>query len=46
MLKSQDYALVAGTAALFGALALVMSCTRRVNGYSLHMDPATAGADR
>jgi len=46
VLKSQDYALVAGTAALFGALALVMFCTRRINWYSLEMNPATVGADR
>jgi len=46
VLQSQDYALVAGTAALFGALALVMFCTRRINWYSLEMNPATAGADR
>jgi len=44
VLKSQDYALVAGTAALFAALALVMFCTRRINWYSLEMNPATAGA--
>ncbi len=35
VLKSQDYALVAGTAALFAALALVMACTRRINWYEL-----------
>jgi inner membrane protein len=46
VLKSQDYALVAGTAALFGALALVMFCTRRINWYSLEMNAVTAGADR
>jgi inner membrane protein len=44
VLKSQDYALVAGTAALFAALALVMFCTRRINWYSLEMNPASAGA--
>lgn len=38
VLKSQDYALLAGTAALFGALALVMFCTRRINWYSLDMN--------
>jgi inner membrane protein len=38
VLKSQDYALVAGTAALFAALALVMFCTRRINWYSLEMN--------
>ncbi len=45
VLKSQDYALVAGTAALFAALALVMFCTRRINWYSLEMNApvATAG---
>jgi inner membrane protein len=42
VLKSQDYALVAGTAALFAALALVMFCTRRINWYSLEMNAATA----
>ncbi len=35
VLKSQDYALVAGTVALFAALALVMFCTRRINWYDL-----------
>lgn len=35
VLKSQDYALLAGTAALFAALALVMFCTRRINWYEL-----------
>ena len=35
VLKSQDYALVAGTVALFGTLALVMFCTRRINWYAL-----------
>jgi inner membrane protein len=42
VLKSQDYALVAGTAALFGALALVMFCTRRINWYSLDMNAPAA----
>ena len=46
VLKSQDYALVAGTVALFAALALVMFCTRRINWYSLEMNAVTAGADR
>jgi inner membrane protein len=46
VLKSQDYALVAGTAALFGALALVMFCTRRINWYSLEMNAASAAANR
>jgi len=38
VLKSQDYALVAGTAALFAALALVMFCTRKLNWYALEMN--------
>ena len=42
VLKSQDYALVAGTAALFAALALVMFCTRRINWYSLEMNAPAA----
>ncbi|MDB6126168.1 MAG: Inner rane CreD family protein [Verrucomicrobia bacterium] len=45
VLKSQDYALVAGTAALFGALALVMFCTRRINWYELDL-PGTPNAGR
>ena len=44
VLQSQDYALVAGTAALFGALALVMFCTRRINWYSLEMNAPDAPA--
>jgi inner membrane protein len=44
VLKSQDYALVAGTAALFAALALVMFCTRRINWYSLEMNAPAASA--
>jgi inner membrane protein len=45
VLKSQDYALIAGTAALFAALALVMFCTRRINWYSLEMNaPAVTAA--
>ena len=35
VLKSQDYGLVAGTLALFAALALVMFCTRKINWYEL-----------
>ena len=35
VLKSQDYALIAGTAALFAVLALVMFCTRRINWYAV-----------
>jgi inner membrane protein len=45
VLKSQDYALVAGTAALFGALALVMYCTRKINWYSLEMNAPATTAD-
>ena len=44
VLKSQDYALVAGTAALFAALALVMFCTRRINWYALDL-PGTQNAE-
>jgi inner membrane protein len=43
VLKSQDYALVAGTVALFAALALVMFCTRGINWYSLDL-PGTPNA--
>ncbi len=42
VLKSQDYALVAGTLALFAVLALVMFCTRRINWYQL--EPGVAGS--
>ncbi len=34
VLRSQDYALLAGTAALFAVLAVVMFCTRRINWYA------------
>jgi inner membrane protein len=44
VLQSQDYALVAGTLALFAALALAMFCTRRINWYSLEAIPAKAAA--
>jgi len=44
VLKSQDYALVAGTVALFAALALVMFCTRKINWYSLEMNAAPGAA--
>ena len=44
VLKSQDYALVAGTAALFAALALVMFCTRRLNWYAIDL-PSTEKAE-
>jgi inner membrane protein len=37
VLKSQDYALLAGTLALFATLALVMFCTRRINWYELEL---------
>ena len=47
VLKSQDYALVAGTVALFAALALVMFCTRKINWYSLEMNaPAATAANQ
>lgn len=45
VLKSQDYALIAGTAALFGALALVMFCTRRINWYALELVETHSPAD-
>jgi inner membrane protein len=37
VLRSQDYALIAGTAALFLALALVMYCTRRIDWAELDL---------
>jgi inner membrane protein len=40
VVQSQDYALVAGTAALFALLALVMFCTRRINWYTLDANPS------
>ncbi|HVT73491.1 MAG TPA: cell envelope integrity protein CreD [Lacunisphaera sp.] len=43
VLQSEDYALVAGTVALFAALALVMFCTRRINWYALDL-PGTENA--
>ena len=47
VLKSQDYALVAGTAALFAVLALVMFCTRRINWYALDLpDVARVGGEK
>ena len=42
VLKSQDYALVAGTAALFVGLALVMFCTRRINWFALEAPAGSA----
>ncbi len=39
VLRSQDYALLAGTAALFALLALVMYGTRRINWYELDGGP-------
>lgn len=44
VLKSQDYALLAGTAALFIALAIVMFFTRRIDWYSLEMNTAAGSA--
>ena len=43
VLKSQDYALLAGTLALFATLALVMFCTRRINWYELELNEARVG---
>ena len=42
VLQSQDYALLAGTLALFATLALVMFCTRKINWYTL--EPTAAAA--
>jgi inner membrane protein len=42
VLRSQDYALVAGTAALFVALALVMYGTRRIDWHSLETNPPSS----
>ncbi|HEX2100139.1 MAG TPA: cell envelope integrity protein CreD [Candidatus Synoicihabitans sp.] len=39
VLQAQDYALVAGAAALFVALALVMYCTRAINWYQTDVPP-------
>jgi inner membrane protein len=44
VLQSQDYALIAGTSALFAALALVMFCTRKLNWYTLELSPTNAMA--
>ncbi|HYD85612.1 MAG TPA: cell envelope integrity protein CreD, partial [Opitutus sp.] len=44
VLKSQDYALLAGTAALFGALALLMFFTRRINWYAVDAERAATSA--
>ena len=46
VLKSRDYALVAGTAALFATLALLMYCTRRINWFDLDGVGSASGADR
>ena len=46
VLQSQDYALLAGTAALFATLALVMFCTRNINWYSLEASHAATGATK
>jgi len=44
VLRSQDFALLAGTGALFAALALVMYCTRRINWYALEIEAPAAPA--
>lgn len=41
VLRSQDYAPLAGTAALFAVLALVMFCTRRVRWYAVDLQAKT-----
>jgi inner membrane protein len=45
VLKSQDYALIAGTAALFATLALLMYCTRRINWFDLDSAGSAAGTE-
>ncbi len=45
VLQSQDYALLAGTVALFAVLALIMFCTRRINWYGVDLgERAPSGA--
>jgi inner membrane protein len=46
VLKSQDYALIAGTVALFAALALLMFCTRRINWFTIDVPCATKPTPR
>ena len=46
VLQSQDYALLAGTVALFATLALVMFCTRRLNWYALDLPGTAANPNR
>jgi inner membrane protein len=43
VLRLEDYALLAGTAALFGALAAVMFFTRNVDWYAQDASPAAGG---
>lgn len=43
VLRSEDYALIAGTAALFLALGLVMFCTRRVDWNTLDLSEPSRG---
>lgn len=45
VLQSEDYALIAGTVALFTVLALTMFCTRRLNWYALDRSPAAPAAE-
>lgn len=46
VLRSQDYALVAGTASLFAVLALVMFFTRRIDWYAVERETGTAPTGR
>ena len=46
VLRSQDYALIAGTVALFAALGLVMFCTRRVNWYGVETIAETSQLEK
>lgn len=45
VLRSQDYALLAGTLALFAVLALVMFCTRRVRWYAVDLSAPDASGE-
>jgi inner membrane protein len=46
VLKSQDYALLAGTVVLFAALAVMMFCTRRINWYAVDLNVSAPVAER
>lgn len=44
VLQSQDYALVAGTVALFAILAIAMFCTRRIDWYAMDRNASSRAA--